>query len=730
MKLADNKTYFYSVHALQRYLLFTFLFILVISRVDLVYSPYFLWIGFSLGFWIILWGIIRNLRLSFLVLILAIIFILIYSLGLIFIQAMDMLGWTDNILEMRFDFDSLFTLPLLFFGLGLLLNYFFFTSRLYLIFEWIFLVGFIVFIIWLQLDYQAKFQEEFSDFPSISIFIGFLIILLIIKIILEMRIPRFKKDLSEKHKFKDLPKTPSHYLWLGTLIVLLLLFFVGFVYLIKQWLPDPGMGLFSELEGGEDPLIDLERYLNLFPEVQPSHEVVMYVNMEAPLYNRLFIVSGFNADRGFYLDKENEYELDIIGNPEDDRWELPIEPDYIMRTDFLQRYYILNFDMESLFGCNFPLKTFPITNVDPMKYQKTYATISKVFRESYGILKHRSLNYSNTENDFIEYYTQYGEDPDYKALADSIIGESSTVMDAVSKIIAYFQNNFEYSLSPGGEEDQDLLKYFLFQNKKGYCTYFAFGMTVLCRSLGIPSRVAVGFSPNPGRQMLNYYMLLGSDAHAWVEIYFEDYGWISFDPTPTLNLSALDSEAQMGSQENMQDFLADIMQLEQEQPPTEDLMQEDENVMAQIEMSFQRKILFILLIVLYLMVFYIIATAGVQLYRKQLPFRTGDNRRSILRAYTYMMLSLRRAGIQRKYGQTAMEFADQWQSDLHPPLQQITQLYLKARYDQASVIMDQKQLKAIIENIDKALLKNYPRWKILLNWFNPGISWKRSSDLL
>ncbi len=69
--------------------------------------------------------------------------------------------------------------------------------------------------------------------------------------------------------------------------------------------------------------------------------------------------------------------------------------------------------------------------------------------------------------------------------------------------------------------------------KKGYCQQFAFAMAVLARLLGIPSRVAVGFTPGTATGELNTYQVKTSDAHAWPELYFQGLGWMRFEPTPS-----------------------------------------------------------------------------------------------------------------------------------------------------------------------------------------------------
>jgi hypothetical protein len=98
---------------------------------------------------------------------------------------------------------------------------------------------------------------------------------------------------------------------------------------------------------------------------------------------------------------------------------------------------------------------------------------------------------------------------------------------------------FSYSDNPGipGIPSANKLTYFLFENRKGYCAYFAGATLFMLRSLGIPSRLVAGYltedrsSKNPG-----WYWFYQDQAHAWVQVYFQGYGWIDFDTTvPDVN---------------------------------------------------------------------------------------------------------------------------------------------------------------------------------------------------
>ena len=78
-------------------------------------------------------------------------------------------------------------------------------------------------------------------------------------------------------------------------------------------------------------------------------------------------------------------------------------------------------------------------------------------------------------------------------------------------------------------QDRDFVSYFLLDSREGYCSYFASAMAVLCRAAGLPARYVEGYTLEavPGEEVV----LTGENAHAWVEVYFNGVGWLSFDPT-------------------------------------------------------------------------------------------------------------------------------------------------------------------------------------------------------
>lgn len=120
-------------------------------------------------------------------------------------------------------------------------------------------------------------------------------------------------------------------------------------------------------------------------------------------------------------------------------------------------------------------------------------------------------------------------------LTNDITSKYTNDYDKAIAIQDYLRANYPYTLTTSPLPDgRDFVDYFLFNEKKGYCTYFATAMAIMCRIEGIPSRYVEGFIlDSPQRDNDGYYSAFSTRAHAWVELYFDGYGWINFEPTPS-----------------------------------------------------------------------------------------------------------------------------------------------------------------------------------------------------
>lgn len=117
-------------------------------------------------------------------------------------------------------------------------------------------------------------------------------------------------------------------------------------------------------------------------------------------------------------------------------------------------------------------------------------------------------------------------------LAHQITSQAATDGQAAVALQSWLRDpsRFSYDLTVSSSVSYDSLVAFLTRTQRGYCVHYATSMALMARALGIPSRVAVGFTT--GEQGADgQWQVTAHDAHAWPELYFEDLGWVRFEPT-------------------------------------------------------------------------------------------------------------------------------------------------------------------------------------------------------
>ena len=125
----------------------------------------------------------------------------------------------------------------------------------------------------------------------------------------------------------------------------------------------------------------------------------------------------------------------------------------------------------------------------------------------------------------------------HRLARDMTSGEVSSYDKA--KAIEYYLKTVPYNLSIEPPPfDADGVDHFLFDQKQGYSEYFASAMTVLLRSVGVPARVAAGYTLGDEVEA-GVFAVTDSHSHAWVEVYFPGYSWIAFEPTPGAELPSV-----------------------------------------------------------------------------------------------------------------------------------------------------------------------------------------------
>ena len=118
-------------------------------------------------------------------------------------------------------------------------------------------------------------------------------------------------------------------------------------------------------------------------------------------------------------------------------------------------------------------------------------------------------------------------------LAQRLRSAAETPFEYILLVNAYLHDGFGYSERPAQPDPgRAPLDAFLIDTKEGYCQHFSGAMALLLRMGGVPARVATGFSPGGYSDRRKAWIVRDTDAHAWVEAWFDELGWVTYDPTP------------------------------------------------------------------------------------------------------------------------------------------------------------------------------------------------------
>ncbi|MBU3191093.1 hypothetical protein K9O30_17450 [Clostridium bowmanii] len=180
----------------------------------------------------------------------------------------------------------------------------------------------------------------------------------------------------------------------------------------------------------------------------------------------------------------------------------------------------------------------------PMDYllQPKYKDINTLINKNSAIEDRYSYKYSE-DLEIVKNYGEYLQVPGNISkrtydLVQDITKNSNSSIEKVLQIKKYLTKNYVYDLQVSViPENIEFIDYFLFVEKRGYCTYFNTAMTVMCRIAGVPARYAEGFKTPDKKDASGLYSVSNSDAHAWCEVLLGalEYSnmWTIADASPT-----------------------------------------------------------------------------------------------------------------------------------------------------------------------------------------------------
>jgi transglutaminase-like putative cysteine protease/tetratricopeptide (TPR) repeat protein len=312
---------------------------------------------------------------------------------------------------------------------------------------------------------------------------------------------------------------------------------------------------------------DFSQFLRLETEISMKDDLVFIVKKDSEdshILLRRYVLSGYSRKQGFFRmegidEKTHPQRLPGTRTRFDDPG--PIRDSRLTN----QEYYLVNFDSAAFIGMNAPLEVLPFETWDTSSFSSAYAVQSRVCEALSFELYDSLLEPPGAENLGLsaeEYalYTEYGGDQRLAAYAREITEGLDFYWEKVDAVYEWLKyGDYRYSLKPGIAPDGDQLSYFLFESKKGYCSYYAFSMALLLRSIGIPARVGAGFFINPEENTFDYYPVRSNMAHAWVEVPFPGYGWMEFDPTSDELAAGEEFRFSSGDQSQFERLMKEIL---------------------------------------------------------------------------------------------------------------------------------------------------------------------------
>ncbi|HUF61639.1 MAG TPA: transglutaminase-like domain-containing protein [Verrucomicrobiales bacterium] len=116
--------------------------------------------------------------------------------------------------------------------------------------------------------------------------------------------------------------------------------------------------------------------------------------------------------------------------------------------------------------------------------------------------------------------------------AEEINRESGSTGEALEGIRRYLWENIAFSPRIENPSDLHPMENFLFEERRGYCDFYATAGALMARALGVPSRIAFGYGGGEYDEAQGVFVFFSDDGHAWAEILLAGEGWVIFDTTP------------------------------------------------------------------------------------------------------------------------------------------------------------------------------------------------------
>lgn len=271
-------------------------------------------------------------------------------------------------------------------------------------------------------------------------------------------------------------------------------------------------------------------------------------------------------------------------------------------------------------------------------------------------------------------------------LAEEITKDCTNKYDKAEAICRYLKDNYTYTTNisqlPKGK---DAVDYLLFEQKSGYCSYFASAMSIMCRYVDIPARYVEGAAINYEEEE-EWYSVKTGDSHAWTEIYLEGFGWIRMDATPGYSDNKINWAINGEEGQELSDETDDLSYAKLQASTQENEIQTRENSYSVISW------LKYLLAGAALLLLFVLLGIGIFIWNQKRMYKKSNNRQKILICIKKILLNLEKQGYELKQGETLKEFKERLENDEtwhNSEMLKLLEWFQNVRYSKKNVTEDE-----------------------------------------
>lgn len=360
----------------------------------------------------------------------------------------------------------------------------------------------------------------------------------------------------------------------------------------------------------------------------------------------------------------------------------------------------------------------------------------------YGKLLQLGMNKKKSSLENLDIYLQIPDEKiteRTKKLVKEIVKDSNNDFEKAVAIESYLRNNYKYNLNVSEvPENQEFIDYFLFEEKEGYCTYYATTMALMLRLEGIPSRYVEGYLAHELKEE-GIYEVKQENAHAWVEGFVEPVGWMTLEATPAYSVEdrALEYEENILEEDTIEDIISDIYINPNNKE--EEKMEMDEGIIGgNIDLSVEKEsdtksvplgkdIIMIIIGVVMLIIPLRFLIGFFKDKIKASKFNKLSNKKKIIYLYKSILNIMELLGYPQNSGETHFDYANRVSYKFfnfnENGIQQITEIFVKSKYSNVPTPdEDVMELKLYKDSLEKRLkiqfgIKNYYYRKYVRNEF-------------